>query len=115
MKSITLIQIDTEGNMSTLVINGNSVGFFSLLDQPKYLYITYIDYNFIKLVDKIAYVFNYLKENQDPKDNIYHSKFNNNSLLKLIFFLERCSFCIAVKQLRLQIISLNLIIVMPEE
>lgn len=52
MKSITLIQIDTEGNMSTLVINGNSVGFFSLLDQPKYLYITYIDYNFIKLVDK---------------------------------------------------------------
>lgn len=52
MKSITLIQVDTEGNMSTLVINGNSVGFFSLLDQPKYLYITYIDYNFIKLVDK---------------------------------------------------------------
>lgn len=28
MKSITLIQTDTEGNMSTLVINGNSVGFF---------------------------------------------------------------------------------------
>lgn len=52
MKSITLIQTDTEGNMSTLVINGNSVGFFSLLDQLKYLYITYIDYNFIKLVDK---------------------------------------------------------------
>lgn len=52
MKSITLIQIDTEGNMSTLVINGNSVGFFSLLDQLKYLYITYIDYNFQKLVDK---------------------------------------------------------------
>lgn len=52
MKSITLIQIDTEGNMSTLVINGNLIGFFSLLDQLKYLYITYIDYNFIKLVDK---------------------------------------------------------------
>lgn len=50
MKSITLIQTDTEGNMSTLVINGNSL--FSLLDQPKYLYITYRDYNFIKLVDK---------------------------------------------------------------
>lgn len=52
MKSITLIQTDTEGNMSTLVINGNSVGFFSLLDQLKYLYITYRDFNFIKLVDK---------------------------------------------------------------